>query len=343
MFLTVVVRMDLITTRLSRMCVQMSNLQDVTLNDCSDSEPEDKDYWADSSFELPSDDDDGIVPDSDRVLRSHAPPAEWLNSEPKGTRVCVDKDGSFMDDYDNCDNLGSGNCVLCTPIFNQESTAQRRDESGLRVITGNDTYNFLPGESMIVRRSRMKKRAADELIFNCDLTRLDSLGEVCENMCFGLNCLNIKNSFRRETNKQTCTKNRKKNACGETVPNRCSPKYRVPPGGPAGLANQNPTAKLSCDKFPFASTREATSGGLTATRCVPATHNSRQGGKIGAFYKYALSNANGGKFKIMFDYGNGPQDSKQWRRAIWQHGDVQSGSTRLQPRQSTDDVVKSKL
>ncbi|KAJ7250434.1 hypothetical protein C8J57DRAFT_1355673 [Mycena rebaudengoi] len=203
---------------------------------------------------------------------------------------------------ENCDNGGSGNCVLCEKEWNfDDAQVQKRFDSPPRVITGNATYRFLPGETMIVRQS--SKRAPQKtLVFNCDPKSPGSLVDVCENMCFGLNCLGIANKFQRETNKGNCRKNRTKNACAKKLPNRCSNKYtgRDRITSPSG-------ASLSCDEFPFASTQQATKGGLTATRCVTASHNSKQGGKIAAFYRYTLGPTD--DFEVKFDYGNGPEDA----------------------------------
>ncbi|KAJ7881697.1 hypothetical protein B0H13DRAFT_2540419 [Mycena leptocephala] len=115
--------------------------------------------------------------------------------------------------------------------------------------------------------------------------------------------LQINNEFKRETNTQQCAANRKKNACAAVVPNPCSTKFNGV-GGKASLRN----VRLSCDEFPFASTDVATAmtnNNLIATRCVDAKHNSRQGGKIGGFYRYVLGA--GESFEVKFDYGNGAQ------------------------------------
>ncbi|KAJ7875249.1 hypothetical protein B0H13DRAFT_2668917 [Mycena leptocephala] len=170
--------------------------------------------------------------------------------------------------------------------------------SRFRFIRGNATYKFLPGESMIARQ--LTPRANKELIFNCNEQDPASLPEVCNNMCYGLNCLQINNEFKRETNTQQCAANRKKNACAAAVPNPCSTRFNGA-GGKASLRN----VRLSCDEFPFASTDVATAmtnNNLIATRCVDAKHNSRQGGKIGGFYRYVLGA--GESFEVKFDYGN---------------------------------------
>ncbi|KAJ7500355.1 hypothetical protein B0H11DRAFT_1997216 [Mycena galericulata] len=203
------------------------------------------------------------------------------------------------------------NSCSCTAEFADQPSPQRRADEP-RVITGNGTYKFLPGESMLVRR--LGPRATLQLVFNCDPNdKTGGLPEVCENMCFGLNCLRIPNSFTRESNKGQCSANRKQNACGVKVPNPCSPRYKAQPNGLPALAGQSPGVKLSCDEFPFASTRQATTNpsGKTATRCVPAVQNSRQGGKIGGFYRSKLGQTD--KFEILFDYGvgKGGQDSTE--------------------------------
>ncbi|KAJ7447119.1 hypothetical protein B0H11DRAFT_1878945 [Mycena galericulata] len=285
------------------------------------------DNGSDSSYEDKGDEngddtrdsiDPGGIPDSDRVLRSQGPAPEWISTTvSEGSNTCIDQNGDPTDDYDYCDNAGSGNCVLCTEAFSAQTASQKRADDGPRVITGNGTYKFLHGESIIMRRLGTRANPTNQLVFNCSPN--GGLPQVCENMCYGLNCLGIKNDFTRETTKTTCSANRKANKCGVQVPNPCSPRYR----GSGSLAGKNPGVKLSCDEFPFASTEEAskiaTSGNgatKTATRCVPAVENSRQGGSLGGFYRKLPGGAN---FMIAFDYGNGPQDSTQGPNSQFQY------------------------
>jgi hypothetical protein len=53
--------------------------------------------------------DEGMPP-SDRELR---PRVDWINEAvAQGDAQCFDENGDPTDDYDNCDNGGSGNCEL---------------------------------------------------------------------------------------------------------------------------------------------------------------------------------------------------------------------------------------
>ncbi|KAJ7881695.1 hypothetical protein B0H13DRAFT_2540413 [Mycena leptocephala] len=280
-------------------------------NDSSDNDSSDRSYvFSDGDIGDDTVDLDPVDPEhpppSDRVLRDR-PPRNWLleGDLPADPKSCEENP-------DNCDNGGSGNCVLTEPLFDfdpsgpgtpppstppQAGTPPDR-RSRFRFIRGNATYKFLPGESMIARQ--LTPRANKELIFNCNEQDPASLPEVCNNMCYGLNCLQINNEFKRETNTQQCAANRKKNACAAVVPNPCSTKFNGV-GGKASLRN----VRLSCDEFPFASTDVATAmtnNNLIATRCVDAKHNSRQGGKIGGFYRSVLGA--GESFEVKFDYGN---------------------------------------
>ncbi|KAJ7822931.1 hypothetical protein B0H13DRAFT_2681626 [Mycena leptocephala] len=272
---------------------------------CSWNDPNDSSYVY-SEGDVGNDTLDPVDPEhpppSDRVLR---PSRNWLleGDLPTDPKACEQNP-------DNCDNGGSGNCVLTERVFDfnpldpgtpppgtSPGTPPDR-RSRFRFIRGNATYKFLPGESMIARQ--LTPRANKELIFNCNEQDPASLPEVCNNMCYGLNCLQINNEFKRETNTQQCAANRKKNACAAAVPNPCSTRFNGA-GGKASLRN----VRLSCDEFPFASTDVATAmtnNNLIATRCVDAKHNSRQGGKIGGFYRYVLGA--GESFEVKFDYGN---------------------------------------
>ncbi|KAJ3831588.1 hypothetical protein F5878DRAFT_674226 [Lentinula raphanica] len=170
----------------------------------------------------------------------------------------------------------------------------------VREIHGNETLHFADGEVVVVR---LGSRNLAQMEFNCQ-----RIPDVCNNMCHGLNCLNIKNEFTRQTNKATCKANRKRNQCGvNSGPNRCSSLYE----GADGLYSQKPAgvAKMSCDEFPFASTEEASKLSQPSdfsTRCVDASQNSSQGGQIAAAYKKLNSQS----FEIVFNYGQGTQSSK---------------------------------
>ncbi|KAJ6562599.1 hypothetical protein B0H19DRAFT_1234162 [Mycena capillaripes] len=237
----------------------------------------------------------GVIAPTDRVLR---PRVEWIGS---GKPSSPSQTCEAGDDY--CDNGGSTNCALCEKDF--DTTEQKREDLVPRMITGNGTYQFLPGESVLVRK--IGKRTVHDLIFNCNPNCPDNLKEVCENMCYGLNCLQISNHFTREMNKGQCTANRKANACGKQLPNQCSRNYKGPN---LSLARQS-QVPLSCDEFPFASTEQSQTIRPAVTRCVPAKHNSMllgQGGKIGAFYRYTLKPQD--SFRVMFDYtGGNAEDS----------------------------------
>ncbi|KAJ3965070.1 hypothetical protein EV361DRAFT_873492 [Lentinula raphanica] len=187
------------------------------------------------------------------------------------------------------DNEGSSHCD-----FDTVSTREVRE------IHGNETLHFADGEVVVVR---LGSRNLAQMEFNCQ-----RIPDVCNNMCHGLNCLQIKNQFTRQTNKATCKANRKRNQCGvNSGPNRCSSLYK----GTDGLYSQKPAgvAKMSCDEFPFASTEEASKLSQPSnfsTRCVDASQNSSQGGQIAAAYK----KLNDQSFEIVFNYGQGTQSSK---------------------------------
>ncbi|KAJ7144038.1 hypothetical protein C8R44DRAFT_725028 [Mycena epipterygia] len=230
---------------------------------------------------------DASIP-SDRVLRPRVPNLEWLGSG----AVPTDRKKGCQADPDNCDNGGSGNCVLTTTDFDfDQSDMPTADASRkrFRVIRGNTTYRFLPGESMLARE--LVSRRLYQLVFNCDEMNPSSLPDVCNNMCYGMNCNKVVGPFMRETDKQKCKNNRKANECAKSVPNRCSAKYTGQDKVP-GKAN---SVKMSCDEFPFASTDVASKPGIkTATQ---------QGGRLGAFYRWEL--AANAQFTIAFDYGVG--------------------------------------
>ncbi|KAJ7190317.1 hypothetical protein GGX14DRAFT_408092 [Mycena pura] len=278
---------------------------DSDVGDCSYGDLNDDSYEF-SIGDIGDDTLDPIDPDnpppSDRELR---PRRNWLleGDLPTDPKSCEQNP-------DNCDNGGSGNCVLTEHVFDFNPSGPETPPPGtppwqapdrrsrFRFIRGNATYKFLPGESMIARQ--LSPGANKELIFNCNEADTASLPDVCNNMCYGLNCLQINNEFKRETNTQQCAANRRKNACAAVVPNACSSKFKGA-GGKASLR----TERLSCDEFPFASTDVATAmtnNDQIATRCVYAKHNSRQGGKIGGFYRYVLGA--GKSFEVKFDYGN---------------------------------------
>ncbi|KAJ3778897.1 hypothetical protein FB446DRAFT_698973 [Lentinula raphanica] len=187
------------------------------------------------------------------------------------------------------DNGGSSHCD-----FDTVSTREVRE------IHGNETLHFADGEVVVVR---LGSRNLGQMEFNCQ-----RIPDVCNNMCHGLNCLNIKNEFTRQTNKATCKANRKRNQCGvNSGANRCSRLYK----GADGLYSQKPAgvAKMSCDEFPFASTEESSKLSQPSdfsTRCVDASQNSSQGQQIAAAYK----KLNGQSFEIVFNYGQGPKGSK---------------------------------
>ncbi|KAA1478038.1 hypothetical protein DENSPDRAFT_845231 [Dentipellis sp. KUC8613] len=190
-------------------------------------------------------------------------------------------------------------CQTCDPCddacdsnVSEISTRRRSVEDAaaagnIRVLYGNETLPFLPNEHVRVRM--IEGRANPTLEFDCSA---NGIPEVCQNMCYGVNCRGHPQTLTRNTgNKKTCAAARKQNSCGAS-PNRCSVK-------------KGATAGQSCDEYPFASTKEgqaAGTGGKTSavTRCVPAGQNSSQGGKISGIYR---SIADGTQYDIKFDFG----------------------------------------
>ncbi|KAA1470656.1 hypothetical protein DENSPDRAFT_879874 [Dentipellis sp. KUC8613] len=128
------------------------------------------------------------------------------------------------------------------------SSATRRDEpeDDIRVVYGNGTDPWLPGE---VARWHIRKRQLPVLQFDCTTTT--TIPDVCQNMCYGVNC---------RGHPTTLTKN--------TVTSSCSTRYNPP--YPSGN---------NCDEYPFASTVEGQRAGTgnniaAVTRCVVSGQNS---------------------------------------------------------------------
>lgn len=171
---------------------------------------------------------------------------------------------------------GSGGCDPCDDAC---ATNKRRgdeafeDPDDIRVVYGNETTNFRPGEGIVARFSESGQASLE---FDCSPS---GIPEVCQNMCFGVNCKGFSKTLHRSNDKKKCQAARKLNSCGATNPNRCSAKFT-----PAHAAGS------SCDEYPFASTTEGQTAGVggktvSATRCVIAKQNSSQGGKISGFYR----------------------------------------------------------
>ncbi|KAA1470659.1 hypothetical protein DENSPDRAFT_836502 [Dentipellis sp. KUC8613] len=187
------------------------------------------------------------------------------------------------DDSDTCDS----------DTTTGTSTLERRTESlpDVRVIYGNDTEPFLPGEGV---RWRIVKRQLPILEFDCSAA--SPLPEVCQNMCYGVNCRGHPTTLTRNTVGTVCAAARRRNSCGSSSPNRCSARHNPP--FPAGN---------NCDEYPFASTiqgqQAGTPGHITSvTRCVIVRQNSVQGGRISAVYRMVPQ---GGQYNVHFNFGAG--------------------------------------
>lgn len=126
--------------------------------------------------------------------------------------------------------------------------------------------------------------AKSVLVFDCASSK-----ETCNTMCFGLKCATKRASWQTLTwdNPSATIAGRRRTTAGCNVsgaPNRC----RV---GAFSAGTHN------CDEFPFASTKNADSGGQI-NRCVIVRENSSQGGKLGGFQRSPLGCGN--KFPCNF-------------------------------------------
>ncbi|SAM82111.1 uncharacterized protein UBRO_04400 [Ustilago bromivora] len=99
---------------------------------------------------------------------------------------------------------------------------------------------------------------AATLIWDC--TRVPN---ICSNDCYAIQCAGKPTRLHRDS--ANASINRANTACRS--PNRCAGK---------------PADSNSCDEYPYASSQEGGAG--SATRCVPSTENSRQGGTLSSFY-----------------------------------------------------------
>ncbi|KAJ7759425.1 hypothetical protein DFH07DRAFT_772237 [Mycena maculata] len=246
----------------------------------------------DASYELNSDEDgddtkDGITPPpSDRVLRSALYPLrDWIVSGEKGSETWWNHhDDDFTDAYDKFDNGASGNCELCKgPNFELDPSAPVDEEDGEgpeppASPTPSDGEDEEPEHSS-ERRAENEPRDHWEWNLRVLARRIDGCADN-----WGTRPQTV--DFRLQSDDQ------------KSIPTAHD-----------GLAGRSPE-KLSCDEFPFASTKEARTVPKTATRCVPAIQNSRQGGKIAGLYRSILTSASD-DFEIWFDYGKGPQTSTQ--------------------------------
>ncbi|TFY60908.1 hypothetical protein EVG20_g7250 [Dentipellis fragilis] len=197
---------------------------------------------------------------------------------------------------DPCDD----SCDIGATTSALERRSEPEPEPEIRVIYGNDTEPFLPGEGV---RWRIVKRQLPILEFDCSAT--SPLPEVCQNMCYGVNCRGHPTTLTRNTVGTVCAAARRRNTCGSSSPNRCSARHTPP--YPAGN---------NCDEYPFASTVEGQQAGtgnrITAvTRCVIVRQNSIQGGRISAIYRTVPQ---GGQYTVSFNLGGGagtvrPKDS----------------------------------
>ncbi|KAA1470615.1 hypothetical protein DENSPDRAFT_849672 [Dentipellis sp. KUC8613] len=172
-------------------------------------------------------------------------------------------------------------------------TRSEEDEPEIRVIYGNDTEPFLPGEGV---RWRIVQRQLPILEFDCSAT--SPMPEVCQNMCYGVNCRGHPTTLTRNSASAACTAARQQNTCGSSRPNRCSALHNPP--YPAGN---------NCDEYPFASTiqdpetRHFELIPAAAAGCVVVRQNSVQGGKISGIYRNTVGP--GGQYTVSFNLGGG--------------------------------------
>ncbi|KAA1470616.1 hypothetical protein DENSPDRAFT_709712 [Dentipellis sp. KUC8613] len=191
----------------------------------------------------------------------------------------------------SCDPCDDSCDVGATTTSAVESRSESESAPDIRVVYGNDTEPFLPGEGV---RWRIVKRQLPILEFDCSAT--SPLPEVCQNMCYGVNCRGHPTTLTRNSVTTACAAARRQNSCGSSSPNRCSVRFNPP--FPAGN---------NCDEYPFASTLQGqqagTGGRITAvTRCVIVRQNSVQGGKISGLYRTVPQ---GGQYTVSFNLGGG--------------------------------------
>ncbi|KAH9837852.1 deoxyribonuclease NucA/NucB-domain-containing protein [Rhodofomes roseus] len=189
-------------------------------------------------------------------------------------RTCENEDGED----------GSGGCDPCDDKCETNKRSLEDEDISVRTIYGNATVPWEEGET--VRWHILSARQNKQLVFNCK-----RIPDICQNMCFGIECANPKlpSTLTKSSDTKTCRDARKRNTCGATNPNRCSAKF---PG------NAGKIKDMSCDEYPFASTREGQT--LQAvTRCVPKEQNSSQGGQISGLYKKITQ---GTQFDVRFDF-----------------------------------------
>ncbi|KAA1477470.1 hypothetical protein DENSPDRAFT_587502 [Dentipellis sp. KUC8613] len=196
----------------------------------------------------------------------------------------------------------AADCGTCDPCDDScdsnthDFSARRRrtvqevaNAAGLRVVYGNDTSPFLPDEDMRLRV--IAGRTNVQLEFDCSAT--SNIPNVCQNMCYGINCRGHPTTLTRNSDTKSCAAARKNNSCGNEKPNRCSAK--------SGFAEDH-----NCDEYPFASTLEGQSAGSggsnpAVTRCVPRVENDRQGHKLSTLYKKIN---NGDVYDVVLSFGD---------------------------------------
>ncbi|EIM86063.1 uncharacterized protein STEHIDRAFT_111607 [Stereum hirsutum FP-91666 SS1] len=193
----------------------------------------------------------------------------------KETDITSDNDISLISLFKRDDGAsGDGDCDPCLASCSNNIVKRSSDDEPepveLRILHGNasETEPWLDGE---VARWHLIERQPPTLSFNCD-----AIPNVCQNMCYGVNCKGFPRALTISKASGLCQAARRRNSCGSTNPNRCSTRF-TPAFAPGN----------SCDEYPFASTLQGQQAALNAaaTRCVPAGENRSQGGSISAFYR----------------------------------------------------------
>ncbi|KAH8724858.1 hypothetical protein GQ44DRAFT_707936 [Phaeosphaeriaceae sp. PMI808] len=118
----------------------------------------------------------------------------------------------------------------------------------------------------IASSAALERRATPILEFSCA-----DFPAVCKTQCYGAYCANNGDLLQFDVATTQEKRNRRKQAgCVKSGGNRCSIK-------------KQPVAGLQCDEYPYASSKPKVTA-VRLNKCVLGTENSRQGGKLSAFY-----------------------------------------------------------
>ncbi|KAK5991703.1 hypothetical protein PT974_07736 [Cladobotryum mycophilum] len=163
-----------------------------------------------------------------------------------------------------------------------------------------------------------------------DLTFLcNNIPEICTNMCWAVRCANP--TFPQGLTfdfppKSTKDARRKAAGCGRD--NKCSPKG-------SGQTGHRGPPNVSCDEYPFASTKEADSG-QQVSRCVPVAEQNSQGGSLSSQQqKWKKEN----KTYFTIGFGN-PGNSKYCNNEACDNDGFQVQDGKATKRSANDPVFR---